>query len=147
MRQLPGRVNLITLGVDDVARATAFYKKLGFAQVEYDSDQVSFFQLDGTVLGVFGRAALADDAKSGDLPLPPGPTSLAINFASKSEVDAALAFAQSCGARLIKAAEDVFWGGYSGYFTDPDGHLWEIAYNPHFPLNAQGHFDLPVKSA
>lgn len=146
MNKLPGRINLVTLGVDDVARATAFYTEIGFSRVAFESDQVSFFQLSGTVLGVFGRVPLAEDANAEALPAPPGPMSLAINFESKPKVDAAMALAVRCGATLKKPAEEVFWGGYSGYFADPDGHLWEMAYNPHFPLNAQGLFDLPLQT-
>ena len=144
MNGLPARINLVTLGSDDLPRAIAFYEALGFPRVNFDSDGVAFFQLDGTVLGVFGRTALAEDARLDGLPTPPGPMSVAINFASTGDVDAALAFAERCGARIVKPAETVFWGGYSGYFADPDGHLWEIAYNPHFPLDERGHFNLPT---
>lgn len=143
---LPARINLVTLGVDDIARAATFYEALGFARVDFESDGVAFFQLDGTVLGLFGDAALAEDA---NVPVPDtvtGAVSLAINFSSEAEVDAALAFAETCGAKITQPARKVFWGGYSGYFADPDGHLWEVAYNPVFELDERGHFKLPTRT-
>ncbi|MGF1650168.1 MAG: VOC family protein [Hyphomicrobiaceae bacterium] len=147
MSRLPGRVNLITLGVADVARSSDFYCSIGFVRVDFDSDGVVFFQLDGTVLAVFGRDALAEDAGVASFAGGPGPVSLAINFAHEANVDAALALAHACGATIVQPARRVFWGGYSGYFSDPDGHLWEMAYNPHFPLDSRGHFALPTLPA
>jgi len=99
--------------------------------------------MDGTILGLFGREPLAEDANV----TPDGDgfraVSCAINLASEAEVDAALAHAKHCGAKIAQPARTVFWGGYSGYFADPDGHLWEIAYNPFFPLTPEGRLTLP----
>lgn len=140
------RISLITLGVEDIAAATAFYERLGWKKSSASQESVSFFGLDGIALGLFGRQALAEDAGlsgvSGDKPAFSGIT-IAYNVGSEGEVDAALAFAESCGARIAKPAEKVFWGGYSGYFADPDGHLWEVAFNPFSPLDENGHMILP----
>ncbi|MFO0675939.1 MAG: VOC family protein [Polyangiaceae bacterium] len=141
------RINLLTLGVSDIARARAFYRDgLGWKTAPGSSDEVVFFDLGGFVLGLFGHRALAEDAK-----LDPGPApspkafrgmSIAHNCRSKKEVDDAMAAALRAGATLVKAAEDVFWGGYSGYFADPDGHLWEVAWNPHWTMLADGRLSL-----
>lgn len=138
------RISMITLGVSDVAAATAFYQKLGFRRSSASNDSVTFFHMNGTVLGLFGRDALAADA--GLEPTRPqsfeGMT-LAHNLASREAVDAAWDFAVSCGARAVKKPHEVFWGGYSGYFADPDGHLWELAHNPFMDLDEAGHMSLP----
>lgn len=124
-------LSMITLGVRDVARAAAFYEEgLGLPRMAFDSDSVAFFPLAGAWLGLYGREALAEDAG-----VPAGGSgfsgvALAHNLASREEVDATLAQAVAAGGTLIKAGQDVFWGGYSGYFADPDGHLWEVAWNP-----------------
>ena len=140
------RISLITLGVEDIAAATAFYERLGWKKSSASQESVSFFELNGIALGLFGRKALAEDAGLKGIPDDPPSFSgvtLAHNVGSESEVDAALAFAESCGARIVKPAEKVFWGGYSGYFADPDGHLWEVAFNPFSPLDENGHMTLP----
>ncbi|MBU2580658.1 MAG: VOC family protein [Alphaproteobacteria bacterium] len=140
---LPRRINLVTLGVIDVVRSRAFYERLGFVASGFESDEVAFFDMNGTVFGIFGRAALAEDAGVDDAECSFRGVSLAINFASKAEVDAALAHARTCGGRIVQPAREVFWGGYSGYFADPDGHLWEFAYNPVFGLDEAGQLKLP----
>ena len=99
-----------------------------------------FFQLGGIGLSLYGRQALADDAQVPNTPPGFSGVTLAWNGRSEAEVDAALAEAVKAGGRLVKAAQKVFWGGYSGYFADPDGHLWEVAHNPFFPLDASGNF-------
>jgi catechol 2,3-dioxygenase-like lactoylglutathione lyase family enzyme len=137
------RISLITLGVDDVARSTEFYRKLGWTKSESSQDSVTFIQLKGTVLGLFSRKALAEDAKVEDTPKGFSGITLAHNVSSERGVDAVFKFVLSCGATEIKKPEKVFWGGYSGYFADPDGHLWEVAYNPFFPMDAEGHVVLP----
>ena len=143
---LDRRISLITLGVDDVAEATAFYERLGWKKSSASQESITFIGLHGIVLGLFGRAALAEDAgvkgEGSDRPAFSGVT-LAYNVSSESAVDEALGFAESCGARIVKPAEKVFWGGYSGYFADPDGHLWEVAFNPFSPLDENGHMTLP----
>jgi catechol 2,3-dioxygenase-like lactoylglutathione lyase family enzyme len=126
------RISMITLGVADLQKSIRFYEDgLGFPKKESEPDvDVAFFVLDGTWLGLYGREALAEDAL-----VPPQGSgfsgiTLAHNVASEEEVDAVIAQAINVGAVLAKSAQKVFWGGYSGYFKDPDGHLWEVAYNP-----------------
>ncbi len=134
---------MVTLGVKNVPAARAFYEKLGFVASGFDSEAVTFFDMNGTVLGLYGHDPLAEDAGvSADGSGFRG-VSLAINLETKAKVDEALAFAESCGGRIVQPAREVFWGGYSGYFADPDGHLWEIAYNPITELDADGNLQLP----
>ena len=127
------RISMITLGVKDMETSVKFYRDgLKFPQMEWPSPDVAFFTLNGTWLGLFGRNALAEDAAvSADGHGFAGFT-LAHNLASEAEVDQAMDQAVSAGAKLVKPPQKVFWGGYSGYFQDPDGYLWEVAYNPHF---------------
>lgn len=136
---LDPRISLITLGVEDVARATAFYEQLGWKKSSASQDAVTFIRLKGTVLGLFSRQSLAEDAHVENTPKGFSGVTLAHNVTSERGVDAVYKFALSCGATPVKAPEKVFWGGYSGYFADPDGHLWEVAYNPFFPLDKEGH--------
>ncbi|NKN38115.1 VOC family protein [Agrobacterium sp. a22-2] len=140
---LDRRISLITLGVADVALATAFYERLGFRKSSASQDGVTFIQLKGTVLALFGREALAQDAGVENTPPGFSGVTLAHNVSSPTGVDAVIKFAVSCGATLVKKPEKVFWGGYSGYFADPDGHLWEVAHNPFFPMDEYGHIVLP----
>ena len=138
------RINLITLGVTDMARSRAFYERLGLAASSASNADVTFFDANGIVLGLFGHGALAEDAH---VPANAAPSfrgvTLAWNADSEDTVDAIMAHAAEAGARIVKPAEKVFWGGYSGYFADPDGHLWEVAHNPFFPLDAEGRIRLP----
>jgi catechol 2,3-dioxygenase-like lactoylglutathione lyase family enzyme len=140
-------ISLVTLGVADVARTRRFYEQLGWRASSASTAGVAFFQLGGTVLAVWSRAALAEDAglpdASGGGSGGFGGFALAHNVASKEVVDRTLAEAQAAGGRLLKPARDVFWGGYSGYFADPDGHPWEVAWHPHWPLRADGTLVLP----
>ena len=137
------RVNLITLGVADVARARAFYEALGWKASRASQPEVAFFQANGFALALFGRRALAEDAGVEDSAPGFSGISLAHNARSKAEVDALYAHALSVGATPIKAPQETSWGGYSGYFADPDGHLWELAWNPFFPLDTRGNLHLP----
>lgn len=124
------RISMITLGVADLARSVAFYEKgLGFPRME-SPPEVAFFTLNGSWLGLYGRNALAEDATVS--PDGSGFNSFAIahNVASEAEVDEVIAEAVAAGGEPVKPAQKVFWGGYSGYFKDPDGHLWEVAHNP-----------------
>lgn len=139
----PQRVTLITLGVGDLSRAKAFYGALGW-QPAQAQEGVVFYQMHGAVLGLFGRAALAADQGRPVAALGTGAMTLAQNFATPEEVDAAFAAALAAGATALKAPEKVFWGGYSGYFADPDGHVWELAHNPFWPLCEDGSLTLPV---
>jgi len=126
------RISMITLGVADLERAVKFYSEgLGFPQMD-SSPEVAFFTLDGSWLGLFSRDALADDAMVPSEGSGFGGFALAHNVASEAEVDQVIEQALSAGAKLSKTAQKTSWGGYSGYFKDPDGHLWEIAHNPFF---------------
>ncbi|KQW30907.1 glyoxalase [Rhizobium sp. Root274] len=140
---LERRISLITLGVADVARSTDFYQRLGWTKSSASNDDVTFIQLKGIVLGLFSREHLAKDARVENTPPGFSGVTLAYNVPSEIGVDAVVKFVVSCGATLVKAPEKVFWGGYSGYVADPDGHLWEIAHNPFFPLDEHGHVVLP----
>ena len=138
------RLSIVTLGVRDLARSRKFYEALGWRAANVKSDAVVFFQLGGIALALFGRADLAKDAGVADNTPGFSGVSLAYNVRDKAEADAVLAHAVKSGGRLVKPAQDVFWGGYSGYFADPDGHLWEVAWNPFFPLDAKGAISLPA---
>ncbi len=142
----PKSISLVTLGVSDLTRARAFYAALGWEAAEA-TEGVVFIQLAGQVLALFGREALAADMNrsAGDLGV--GAITLARNFATEAEVDAAFAHALSAGAKALKRPEKAFWGGYSGYFADPDGHVWEVAMNPFWPLNPDGTLTLPEAGA
>ena len=126
------RISMITLGVQDLAAAIKFYEKgLGFPRMD-SPPEVAFFTLNGTWLGLYGREALAEDAQVASEGNGFEGFSLAHNVPSEKEVDEVMAQAVAAGATLIKMPQKVFWGGYSGYFKDPDGHLWEVAHNPLF---------------
>jgi len=137
------RLSLVTLGVADVAKSRAFYEAWGWKASSASQPQVVFFQANGLALALFGRADLAKDAHVEDRPTGFAAVTLAYNARSKAEADEVFARAISAGAKAVKPLQDVFWGGYSGYFSDPDGHLWEVAWNPSFPLDEQGHLFLP----
>ncbi|PYB70758.1 MULTISPECIES: VOC family protein [Rhizobium] len=140
---LERRISLITLGVADVGRSTEFYERLGWSRSSASNENITFIQLKGIVLGLFSRSHLAQDAQVENTPPGFSGVTLAYNVPSEIGVDAVVKFVVSCGATLVKAPEKVFWGGYSGYVADPDGHLWEIAHNPFFPLDEHGHVVLP----
>lgn len=139
----PQRVTLITLGVANLAAARAFYARLGWVENAASQPSVAFFQMHSAVLGLFGRDDLAADQGRAGMPLGTGAITLAQNFATEAEVDAAFAAALAAGGTALKAPEKVFWGGYSGYWADPDGHVWEVAMNPFWPLAADGSLVLP----
>ena len=133
---LEPRITFVTLGVDDLERSLAFSREgLGLASPgivgrEFEYGAVAFFELRGIRLALFPRSSIARDA---NVPLgPPSATEMALahNVGSIEEVDALMARAERAGARIVKPAAKTFWGGYAGYFADPDGHLWEIAFNP-----------------
>ncbi|HID99348.1 MAG TPA: VOC family protein [Thiotrichaceae bacterium] len=129
---MKSRISMITLGVSDLSKSIKFYEEgLGFPKME-SSPEVAFFTLNGSWLGLYGREALAKDAGISSKGSGFTGFTLAHNVASESEVEEVIKQALSAGATLVKPAQNVFWGGYSGYFSDPDGYLWEIAYNPFF---------------
>lgn len=139
----PQRVTLITLGVADIARARGFYEALGWVPALAQADVV-FYQMQGAVLALFGRDDLAADQGRPGAALGTGAVTLAQNFATEAEVDTAFHAALDAGATALKRPEKVFWGGYSGYYSDPDGHVWEVAMNPHWPLSPDGSLTLPA---
>ena len=136
------RLSLVTLGVTDVARARAFYERLGWQGQEVE--QTVFFQAGGMAVVLWARENLANDA---GVPLGPpvafGGIAIAHNVRSSDEVDAILAAAEAAGASITRPAAETAYGGYAGYFADPDGHLWEIAHNPGFALGSDGALTLP----
>lgn len=138
------RVSLITLGVTDLARSRAFYEKLGFKASSLGGDGVVFFQIGALGLSLFPRESLACDAKVSAEGSGFRGITLAHNVRTREEVAEVIAEAVSAGATLVKASEEAFWGGQSGYFADPDGHLWEVAWNPGAPLGPNGEFMLPA---
>lgn len=131
------RITLITLGVDDLPRAVRFYRDglglptAGIVGEQFEHGAVAFFELQaGLKLALWPRASLAHDTGLQVTPRAQTDFSLAHNVSDKAEVDAVMAQALAAGASVVKPAQDTFWGGYAGYFHDPDGHLWEIAWNP-----------------
>lgn len=142
----PQSVTLITLGVADLDRSRRFYSDLGWT-VTREQEGVSFYQMHGAVLGLFGLSALAEDQGRPGTALGTGAMTLAQNFTTVEEVDAAFAAALAAGATALKKPQKVFWGGYSGYWADPDGHVWEVAMNPFWPLNEDGSLTLPEGGA
>src|SRR5690348_14616194 len=141
------RISLITLGVADVSRARTFYERLGWQGQE--AEETVFFQAGGMALILWGRAKLAADSGVADSAARVGGTAgfdgvvLAHNLRSRAEVDALLADAAAAGAEISQPARDTFYGGYAGCFRDPDGHVWEVAWNPGFTLAPDGSLVLP----
>jgi uncharacterized protein len=143
---LEQRLSIVSLGVVDLAASRRFYEQgLGWKVSSTSNDSIVFMDLGGVILGLYGRDSLADDM---NLPhsKPSGFSgfSLAHNARTKEDVDRVLEDAAKAGAKILKPAEEVFWGGYSGYFADPDGHPWEVAWNPFFPLSDDGRVMLPA---
>jgi catechol 2,3-dioxygenase-like lactoylglutathione lyase family enzyme len=136
------RISLVTLGVVDLARAREFYTRLGWRGQELE--ETVFVQAGAMALVLWGRDKLAADAGLVDRGTDGfGGVVLAHNVRSRAEVDEVLAVAAGAGAEIIQPARETFYGGYAGFFTDPDGHVWEIAYNPGFPLAADGAITIP----
>ena len=135
------RLSVVTLGVADLERSRRFYEALGWKRGN-EHPEVVFFQLNGMVLSLWSRKSLAEDAR---LPAEPGGFGgivLAYNARSRDEVDAVLAEAERAGGRILRPAGEAFWGGYYGHFADPDGHPWEVAWNPEWELTADGNVRL-----
>jgi predicted lactoylglutathione lyase len=141
MRQ---KMTLITLGIKDIKKSLAFYEKgLGWKKSSASQDDVAFFSLGGMVLGLYPREALAEDATIS--PEGKGFSGISISYNAKSEkeVDEVLTEVEKLGATIVKPAQKVFWGGYSGYFKDLDGHLFEVAHNPFWPFDENDNVVLP----
>jgi uncharacterized protein len=139
----PPRLTVVTLGVHDLARSRTFYETLGFRASSASNESIVFLDAGGAVLALYRRKLLADDANLSSEGSGFGGVTLARNVASRADVDAALDVAKGAGAHILKPAHEAFWGGYSGYFADPDGHPWEVAHNPHWKLGAEGRVALP----
>jgi catechol 2,3-dioxygenase-like lactoylglutathione lyase family enzyme len=133
------RISLITLGVADLETSYRFYTALGFPTTRRPEDGIVFFQNSGSTLALFPYKELADDVGPGwDVPRSKFTgIALAHNVRERDQVDEVIELARSAGAEVVKPAADTFWGGYSGYFTDPDGYLWEVAWGA-FPFNEDG---------
>ncbi|MEZ5296879.1 MAG: VOC family protein [Ilumatobacteraceae bacterium] len=140
---VPQRMTMVTLGVADLARSTAFYESLGWRRSSASQESVTFFSMQGSALGLFGRASLADDAGVAADGAGFRAVTIALNCDSRDEVDAVFAEFVAAGADPVKEPDAVFWGGYSSYVADPDGHLWEIAHNPYAPNDESGRMQLP----
>ncbi len=135
------RLSVVTLGVADLERARHFYEGLGWKRGNRH-ELVVFFQLNGMVLSLFSRESLAEDTQVPAAGSGFGGIVLAYNARSREDVDTVLAEAERAGARILKPAQDAFWGGYSGCFADPDGHPWEVAWNPEWELTPEGNVRL-----
>jgi catechol 2,3-dioxygenase-like lactoylglutathione lyase family enzyme len=136
-------VSIITLGVADLRRSREFYERLGWRRSMAKAEGVVFFQAGGMALALFPRAELAKDANVAAEGDGFKGISLAYNARSRAEVDSVLDEAEAAGAILLKPAQEAFWGGYSGYFSDPDGFLWEVAWNPSFSMAEDGSIRIP----
>lgn len=143
---LPANFTIVTLGVSDLERSARFYTALGWEQRGDLADGITWFRTSGTWLGLFGWDALAEDAALEAPPLETMPpyrgVTLAINLGSVEEVDRGFAHVEEVGGHIVKPATPTEWGGYSGYFADPDGHLWEIAHAPMFPPDEEGRIEI-----
>lgn len=139
------RVSVITLAVEDLAKSVGFYEAMGFKLAPFGDENFKTFQLNGLILGLYPEDHLMKDAGFSEMK-PKGSyggIALAHNVRAKEDVDAFLADAVAAGGTITRPAEEQFWGGYSGYFTDLDGHGWEVAWNPHWPIDDDGNIFLP----
>ena len=133
------RVHLITLGVEDIGRSRAFYDALGWEAVQDTPEWIVTYQLWGAALGLYPREKLEDDMGR-SLPGGSGAVTLACNVREKAEVAGVIEAARSAGAEVLREPADIFWGGHVAYFADPDGHVWEVAWNPFSPLGPDDEF-------
>lgn len=141
--EVRGHVTMITLGVADLERATRFYQDIGFQRSAASQPSISFMISSTIVVGLFPIDGLSKDANV-DVGRPgQGAVAIAQNRSTEAEVDHVMVRARKAGAAIVKQAQKVFWGGYSGYFADPDGHLWEVAHNPFAELDIDGRMSLP----
>jgi catechol 2,3-dioxygenase-like lactoylglutathione lyase family enzyme len=141
---IPARMSIVTLGVSDLERSAAFYASLGWERCSSSSDEIVWFRTVDTHIGLFPYEELAADAKiAGPTRGSFGGVTLAINVENEEAVTDALDEAARQGATIIKPAERMEWGGFSGYFADPDGYPWEVAHNPSFPIDGNGKTTIP----
>jgi uncharacterized protein len=138
------RVSIVTLGVADLIRSREFYERLGWRRAAVETEGIVFFQAGGMALALYPREELAKDASLASDGQGFRGITLAYNARTRGEVDSVLEEARAAGADILKAAQEVFWGGYSGYFVDPDGFMWEVAWNPFFPIAEDGSIRLPA---
>lgn len=139
----PLRMSLVTLGVENLAAAVAFYEKMGLQRRMKKAEGVAFFEAGGVVLSIYSREALAKDLKIENTKSGFSGVTLAYNVPTEAEVDLVLGAAQKAGGKILKEADRIFWGGYIGYFADPEGHIWEVAHNPGFSFDDRGHVVVP----
>ena len=137
------RISIVTIAVDDLDRAVAFYEKMGLKRHAGITEGVAFFQMGGSILGLFPRPDAEEDSGV-TFGAAPSAVYLAYNTRSEAEVDAVLAEAERAGGRIVKPAQKAFWGGWYGYFADTEGHVWEVAHNPAFPIDDEGRISLPA---
>src|SRR5271165_5413267 len=137
------RVSIITLGVSDLTRSREFYERLGWRRSMAKAEGIAFFQAGGMALALYPRPELAKDANVAPEGQGFNGVTLAYNTRSHDEVDSVLKEAKAAGATIVKPAREAFWGGYSGYFSDPDGFLWEVAWNPQFAIAQDGSIRIP----
>ena len=137
------RLSIVTLGVSDLSRSSEFYERLGWRRSTASSESIVFFQAGCMAVALYPRTELAKDANVAADGAGFGGITLAYNARSREDVDQVLAEARTAGAKIVKPAQEAFWGGYSGYFSDPDGFLWEVAWNPYFPIAENGAIQLP----
>lgn len=142
---VPARISIVSLGVADVDRSAAFYERLGWQKAVSSMPAIAWFRTADSWLGLYGADALAAEAGVGSESgrTSSGGFTLAINVETESDVAPALEAAVSAGATLLKPATVMPWGGVSGYFADPDGHAWEVAWNPAFPIGPDGRITIP----
>jgi catechol 2,3-dioxygenase-like lactoylglutathione lyase family enzyme len=142
-RHMEQRISIVTLGVADLTRSREFYERLGWRRSMSKAEGIVFFQAGGMALALYPRHELAKDAQIAAAVHGFGGITLAYNARTRQEVDSVLAEAKGAGATLLKPAQEAFWGGYSGYFSDPDDFVWEVAWNPFFPIAEDGAIRIP----
>jgi uncharacterized glyoxalase superfamily protein PhnB len=139
----PLRLSLVTLGVEDLARAIRFYEAMGLQRRMKNAEGVAFFEAGGTVISLFIRQDMAKDANVENSKPGFSGVALAYNVATEAEVELVLEAAKAAGGKILKPAQRAFWGGFYGHFADPEGHIWEVAHNPGFSFDEHGALVVP----
>jgi len=138
------KIHIVTLGASDFPKMLSFYKNsLGWSTKAKATDKIAFFDLSGLVFALCDMKVLKEDSKQPINSVAPSHITLAQNVSSENEVDKAFVFIEKAGGKIVKVPQKTNWGGYSGYFADPEGNLWEIAYNPYFKFDKDGNIVLP----